>query len=210
MIVERKPLPFPARLVVVGGQASKVGKTSLVVDIIKAFPEQEWAAVKISPLRNELMPAEDHSGIEAESEGPFVIQIENDRAGSTDTSRFLAAGARKSVWVRASEDGLPSGLPALANVLRDAGYVIVESTRIAKFWVPDIFIMVLDPRKMDIKGSAQDLAALADVFVFRSRPPERGPSEFLVTQSAVCSFFQPMGKNLPEELQKIISSKIEV
>src|SRR5215472_12632077 len=133
MILERKPLPSPARLVVVGGQASKVGKTSLVVDIIKAFPRQEWAAVKISPLPNELMPAEDHSGIKAESEGPFVIHIENDRAGSTDTSRFLAAGARNSVWVRASEDGLPSGLPALANVLSDARYVIVESTRIAKF-----------------------------------------------------------------------------
>ncbi len=36
-------------IIVVGGNARKVGKTSLVCAIIRAFPEAEWRAVKVSP-----------------------------------------------------------------------------------------------------------------------------------------------------------------
>ena len=37
-----------ARLLVVGGHTRNIGKTALVVDLIRAFPEAAWTAVKIT------------------------------------------------------------------------------------------------------------------------------------------------------------------
>lgn len=69
-------------IVVVGGQARKVGKTQAVCDIISATPHAGWVAVKISPHRH----------------GP---------AGPTpDTERFLRAGAREA---HLTDGAIPAG-----------------------------------------------------------------------------------------------------
>jgi Molybdopterin-guanine dinucleotide biosynthesis protein len=36
-------------IVVVGGQSRKVGKTTVVCEILRATPERGWIAIKISP-----------------------------------------------------------------------------------------------------------------------------------------------------------------
>ena len=38
----------PMRTLVVGGHTRNIGKSALVVDIIRAFPEAAWSAVKIT------------------------------------------------------------------------------------------------------------------------------------------------------------------
>ena len=63
-------------IVVVGGQARKVGKTRAVCDIIKATREARWIAIKVSPHEH----------------GP------SDR--ETDTDRYVAAGADEATLVQ--------------------------------------------------------------------------------------------------------------
>ncbi|MGH9709022.1 MAG: hypothetical protein ACRD37_00540, partial [Candidatus Acidiferrales bacterium] len=36
------------RIIVIGGQCRGVGKTALAMDVIRAFPECDWLAVKIT------------------------------------------------------------------------------------------------------------------------------------------------------------------
>jgi hypothetical protein len=71
-----------------------------------------------------------------------------------------------------------------------------------KFWHPAIFLMVLDPRMPEFKVSARDVLPLADAFVFRSPVPElTDPS---APGEGRPSFFQPIGKPLPPELQAFL------
>lgn len=78
-------------IVVVGGQARKVGKTRAVCDIIAATREARWLAVKVSPHSHEVTDRE------------------------TDTDRYLAAGAEAAVLV----DEVPE-LPADRNVILES------------------------------------------------------------------------------------------
>lgn len=82
-------------IVVVGGQARKVGKTRAMCDIIAATPGARWVAIKISPHEH----------------GP------PDRPADTD--RYLAAGAVEASLVRE----LPR-LPPERNVIIESNSVL--------------------------------------------------------------------------------------
>ena len=141
-------------IVVIGGQARKVGKTSVVAGLIAALPEYHWTAVKISQ----------HGHGEA-----WGITEEQARSGETDTSRFLAAGAVRALWVRAEPGHLPDAVPELKRELSRAENAIVESTRVLKFLRPDIFLLVLDPGNADFKDSAREFIDFADAIILDER-----------------------------------------
>lgn len=69
-------------LVVVGGQQRKVGKTSVVAAIVRAMPELEWTAVKITS----------HHHVEDPGRG--------------DTARYLEAGAVRALLLDAASADL--------------------------------------------------------------------------------------------------------
>ena len=87
-------------LVVVGGHSRNVGKTSVVAGLIAALPERDWTAVKITQYGHGVCSVNGESCGCAVDEHTFALTEERDRAGKGDTSRFLAAGARRSLWVR--------------------------------------------------------------------------------------------------------------
>jgi hypothetical protein len=70
-------------VVVVGGHARKVGKTSVICGVIRALPDWNWTAIKISP----------HSHPE-----------ETSPSSAPDSSRFLAAGAARAFWIQGLGD----------------------------------------------------------------------------------------------------------
>src|SRR5579864_4038392 len=72
------------RTIVIGGQCRNVGKTALAVDVIRAFPECCWLAIKISP----------HHALSDDSAG-YRFRAETERSGHSDSSRFLSAGATR-------------------------------------------------------------------------------------------------------------------
>jgi len=135
--------------VVIGGQARKVGKTSVIVGLIAALPDFRWTAVKVS--------GHEH-GV------PWGITEERDRTGKGDTSRFLAAGAVRALWVRADPGRLFEAALELKRELGSANSII-ESNSLARFLKPDVYLIVLDPRIEDFKASARELLPSADAVI---------------------------------------------
>ncbi len=200
--------PFPGRLMVVGGQCRKVGKTALVVDLIKAFPKYRWTAIKITPYVESGCPLKGMRCRCGPREHTFAIRYERDRKRKTDTSRFLDAGAQTAIWVETKPGRLKGALQVLASVIGDVENVIVESNAILSYWHADLFMLVVDPQNADFKSSARKVQRLADAFVFRS-PYARGahPKGTLIPKSGRPRFFHPLGAAIPANMQKFVRQR---
>ena len=208
MTASRTPPPFSGFLLVIGGQCRKVGKSTLVADIIQAFPDRQWTAVKITPHAESGCPLNGSSCNCAPQDHPYAIHEETSLSGSTDTSRFLVAGARRALWIENKENRLEDALPTLATELAIARHAAIESDAIVKFWQPSLFVMVLDPSNLDFKSSARENLHLADAFVFRSPIDDSDPRFRALQAAAKPQFFQPIGSSMSPELKQFLSSII--
>jgi len=196
--------PSAGRLmVIVGGQCRKVGKSALVVDLIRAFPERRWTAVKITPYTEDGCPVEGARCKCASFEHLVAIRKEKNRGGETDTARFLAAGAKRALWVQTKRGRLSDALAQLEKGLGGGGDVIFESDALVKFWRPELFLMVLDPRKADFKASARAAERFADAFVLRS-PDFRVGKGRRAPWDTRPRFLHPMGYSLPARMQNFV------
>lgn len=137
--------------IVVGGHSRNVGKTSVVAGLIAAFSQYSWTALKISSHWHA-----DSASLEDENkEDVCHIHEECNRDGRADTSRFLAAGAARSFWVRVREGRLEAAMPRLLPILQSNPFVIIESNAILQYIQPDLYIMVLRFDVEDFKESAR-------------------------------------------------------
>jgi hypothetical protein len=139
-----------AMLVVIGGHARKVGKTSVAAGLIGRLPEYHWTAVKITP-----------SGA-----GGLV---EERRPGPSDSGRYLAAGARRSFWLRVAPGRLGDAMPALQEILAGSENALVESGSVLEFLRPDLCLAVVDFACADFKSSALRSLERADALVVIDR-----------------------------------------
>jgi hypothetical protein len=152
-------------IVVIGGHSRSVGKTSVVAGLIAALPEFAWTAVKITQYGHGVCSA---NGAPCDCSTPdhaWAISEERDRKGESDTSRFLLAGAARSLWVRTEQGRLAEAMPALRSKIEHAGNVIIESNSVLKFIRPDLYLTVLDPAKADFKTSAREFLDRADAVI---------------------------------------------
>ena len=76
-------------VIVVGGGGRGAGKTALVCGLMRALPEISWTAVKIT--------THEHGN-------STPIWEETAPGDTTDTARYLAAGARRALLVTAGEE----------------------------------------------------------------------------------------------------------
>ena len=208
MTASRIPPPFPGFLLAVGGQCRKVGKSTLVADIMRAFPDRHWTAVKITPYAESGCPVNGPSCNCSARDHPYAIHEETSRSGNSDSSRFLAAGAHRALWIETKQHRLQNVLPALAAQLANADQAIVESDALMRFWKPSLFVMVLDPSNPDFKDSARENLELADAFVFRSPSEDSDPRFQSLPAMAKPRFLQPIGSPLPPELGQFLSGII--
>ena len=176
-----------ARIIVVGGHTRSIGKTQLVCDIISALPEANWIAGKITQYGHGVCAQNGHDCDCAPDEHVCAISWEHDATTGTDSSRFLAAGADRSFWLRTKQGFLAEGMPlfrdAFDKIARDRSEqtrvdsdaprvnVILESNTLLQFLKPDLFLMVLHPGKTDFKDSAQLQLDRASAFVLREPLP---------------------------------------
>jgi hypothetical protein len=184
------------RLIVIGGHTRTIGKTQLVCDVISAFPEARWIAGKITQYGHGVCAQNGHDCDCAPDEHICAISWETSNSTGTDSSRFLAAGAQRSFWLRTKQGFLAEGLPILRNELHeiyaaenpsangDDGRsraldvpisltkplaVIVESNSLMQFVKPTLFFSVIAPGKEDFKDSARAALDRADALVVRGR-----------------------------------------
>ena len=108
------------RVIVVGGHTRSIGKTQLVCDIIHAFPETNWIAGKITQYGHGVCAKNGENCGCAPDEHSYAISWEKNAQTGTDSSRFLAAGAKRSFWLRTKQGFLAEGLPLLRGALNEA------------------------------------------------------------------------------------------
>ncbi len=139
-------------VIAVGGNSRKAGKTAVICALIRALPDANWTAIKISPHghSDDLGLGRDRRERSISSfRGPLPLVAAQSRQGG-DTGRFLAAGAKRAVLL--SE--IPADWPS--------GNVIVESGSVRD---ADVHLLVIDTSSSTFKESARALIASADAFV---------------------------------------------
>ncbi len=152
-------------IVVVGGHSRSVGKTSVVAGLIAALPERNWTAVKITQFGHGICAANGEPCDCVTADHASAITEERDRSGETDTSRFLVAGARRSLWVRTQQGFLAEAMPRLRREIEGAENVIIESNSVMKFIRPDLYLSVLDLGTADFKESARNFLDRASAII---------------------------------------------
>ena len=160
-------------VIVVGGGGRGAGKTALVCGLMRALPEISWTAVKITthehgkatPIWEETTPGE-----------------------TTDTARYLAAGARRALLVTAGEDALGQDAdslgPIVEQILRECGPqrgVIFESNSVLRHVRPDVCLCAAIESMDRAEGFARSFAGACrcDGRVGRTRSHHRGREDYL-------------------------------
>ena len=223
MTASDKKSPLQWRVIVVGGHTRGIGKTQLVCDVIAAFPQANWIAGKITQYGHGVCAQNGENCDCAPSEHVCALDWETDRDTGTDSSRFLAAGARRSFWLRTKQGFLAEGLPLLRAALEQARVVsyggvpsaIVESNSLLQFLKPSLYFAVVDPSKDDFKDSARAALDRADAIVLRgpdgafpaaSPAWTKLPAQLLREKPSVS---QREGEPLPEPLHVLVHRVLE-
>ncbi len=211
------------RVIVVGGHTRSIGKTQLVCDVIAAFPQANWIAGKITQYGHGVCAQNGENCDCAPDEHICALDWEMHRDTGTDSARFLAAGARRSFWLRTKQGFLAEGLPLFRAALEQACMVsyaglppvIVESNSLLQFLKPSLYFAVVDPAREDFKDSARAVLDRADAIVLRGTvgafPPTapawtKLPAHLLREKPSVS---QREGEPLPEPLQVLVHRVLE-
>jgi len=211
------------RVIVVGGHTRSIGKTQLVCDVIAAFPEANWIAGKITQYGHGVCAQNGDNCDCAPSEHVCALEWETRADTGTDSARFLAAGARRSFWLRTKQGFLAEGLPLLRAALQqtsadakgEALPLILESNSLLQFVKPSLYFAVVDPQKEDFKDSARAALDRADALILRGSPDAFSaeapawtqlPSRLLREKPSVS---QREGEPLPEPLRVLVQRVLE-
>lgn len=223
MAGNEKSVPSRWRVIVVGGHTRSIGKTQLVCDVISAFPNSNWIAGKITQYGHGVCAQNGENCDCAPTEHVCALDWEMHADTGTDSARFLAAGARRSFWLRTKQGFLAEGLPLLRAALeqvRSTSYggvplLILESNSLLQFLKPSLYFAVVDPSKEDFKDSARAALDRADAIVLRGSGADfaptapawtKLPSRLLREKPSVS---QQEGEPLPEVLHVLVHRILE-
>src|SRR5260370_12145219 len=150
-------------IVVIGGHSRSVGKTSVVAGLIAALPEFHWTALKITQFGHGVCSADGKPCDCDTGDDHFrAISDERDTNGESDTSRFLVAGAARSLWVRTRQGRLGEAMDDIRKKIACAENEIIDANSVMRFLKPDVYLSVLDAGTEDFKESAREFLPQAD------------------------------------------------
>lgn len=155
-------------VIVVGGHSRNIGKTSVVAGLISRLPEFHWTAFKITQYGHGFCTADGKPCQCQTADSCVSVSADHEPASGTDTSRYLAAGAARSIWVRTRMGMLAEAMPRIEKELAASENAILESNSILEFLRPDLYLTVLDSTVADFKDSARRFLPLADAVLVSS------------------------------------------
>src|SRR5438132_9139218 len=130
------------KVVVIGGHTRNIGKTSVMAGLLDDLKRLGWAAVKITQYGHGICSRDGQPCKCEPKEHPFVLTEEEDRdrERADDTSRFLASGARRSLWLRVRQGQLGEAFPLLIKTLAREEWVMIESNSILSYLEPSLYL----------------------------------------------------------------------
>ena len=151
-------------IVGVGGFTSQVGKTTLVCDLLSAFPGSE--AIKTTRGHYRSCGKDPHTCCVSdllEDEAVVRSGRELTYAPGKDTGRYWESGAVNVHWLIATDGQVEKGIDvALSRV--EAPGVFIEGNSFTKFIDPDYFIMVLRSDDLRMKTTAKETLKRVSAF----------------------------------------------
>lgn len=142
-------------IVGVGGFTSEVGKTTLVCELLRAFPG--WEAIKTTRGHYRSCGKDPHACCVSHLlEDKAVIRSgrELTYAPGKDTGRFWDSGAVNVHWLIATDAQIGDGIKQAIGRVKARG-VFVEGNSFTQFVEPDFFVMVARPDDLKIKPTAR-------------------------------------------------------
>ncbi len=132
--------------------------------LIAGLRDFHWLAIKITQFGHGVCSA---NGEACDCEtADHTIAVSEERAPSrTDTGRYLAAGAARSLWIRTRQGQLVEAMPRIRQELARSTNTLIESNSILRFVRPDLYLTVLDPAVSDFKSSARRYLDRADAIL---------------------------------------------
>ena len=147
----------------IGGYTSNVGKTTLLCDLLNAFPG--WEAIKTTRGHYRSCGKDPHACCVSHllAAEPVVRSgREATYALGKDTGRYWDAGASNVHWLIATDDQVEPGIREALSRVKAEG-VFVEGNSFARFVEVDFFVMVRREGEQKIKKSAKQVIDEADV-----------------------------------------------
>lgn len=168
----------PLSIIGVGGFTSEVGKTTLVCDLLQAFPN--WEAIKVTRghYRSCGKTLETCCVSHLLSDEPVVLSgREATNTVGKDTGRYWESGAANVHWVIATDEQIEKGIKiALSRVAAEG--VLVEGNSFSKFIDCDYFVMVARPGRLKVKTTARQALARISAFYLSGDAQPRDAQEF--------------------------------
>lgn len=146
----------------IGGYTSNVGKTTLLCDLLAAFPG--WEAVKTTRGHYRSCGKDPHACCVSHllAAEPVVRSgREATYALGKDTGRYWDAGASNVHWLIATDDQIEAGIRQTLARVKSEG-VFVEGNSFANYVDVDFFVMVRRADETKIKKSARQVLDGAD------------------------------------------------
>jgi hypothetical protein len=197
-------------IVVVGGHSRNIGKTSVVAGLIRGMPEMHWTAFKVTQFGHGMCSANGEPCDCETAEHMVAVSEERDAESGTDSSRYLAAGAVRSLWVRTRMGDLAEAMPRIRKELERTENAVIESNSILRFLRPDLYLSVLDPSVADFKDSARLYLDRADAVLVPEgvlgRPDWKGVSLKLVQGTPVLAMKPP--EYVTTEVLEFVSGRL--
>lgn len=148
----------------VGGFTSNVGKTTLMCELLRAFPG--WEAIKTTRGHYRSCGKDPETCCVSHllSEEPLVRSgREETYEPGKDTGRYWDAGAANVHWLIATDDQIEKGIQQALAKVRSPG-VFIEGNSFSEFVETDAFVMVRPAASDKIKRSARRAIAKATAF----------------------------------------------
>lgn len=146
----------------IGGYTSNVGKTTLLCDLLAAFPG--WEAIKTTRGHYRSCGKDPHACCVSHLlAGEPVVRSGRDAtyALGKDTGRYWDAGASNVHWLIATDDQVEAGIKQTLERVKSEG-VFVEGNSFTEFVDVDFFVMVRRADETKIKKSARQALSHAN------------------------------------------------
>ena len=163
-------------IVAISGFSSEVGKTTLMCDLLRAFPG--WEAIKVTRGHYRSCGKDPKSCCVSDllSDEPVIRSgREQNYALGKDTGRYWDAGARNVHWVIVTDAQVEHGIKQAVERVAAPG-VFIEGNGILDFIKADCVLMVSRASGGKIKGSARRALSHSSA-IYLSNINEEGTDE---------------------------------
>jgi len=198
--------PKRPTIVAVGGLTSEVGKTTLLCDLLRAFPG--WEAIKTTRGHYRSCGKDPHTCCVSDLlEDEPVIRSGRELTYSPgkDTGRYWDAGAANVHWVIATDTQVATGIRDAVSRVK-AGGVFIEGNSFTEYIDTDFFVMVVRPDDLRIKTTARRALSRVAAFYFSTETGsgDHGDCSLLLEKANVGSINRNRPVFTPQTLPELI------